>query len=73
MDQLHKEAVEWMYERGFGGLENRVNCAEMAGEGRCSRSGKYRGVSLLNHVMKVLESILDGRTMRSVEDVETEI
>ena len=45
----------------------------MAGEGRCSRSGKYRGVALLNHVMKVLESILDGRTMRSVEDVETEI
>ena len=29
--------------------------------------GKYRGVSLLSHVLKVLESILDGRIRRIAE------
>ena len=42
--QLDEEAVECMYERGFNskGLEDRVNCANMEGERRCSRSGKVQ-------------------------------
>ena len=67
--QLDEEAVESMYERGFnsGVVENRVNCTDVEGEGRCSRSGEVQGHYTLNHVKKVLERILDGRIRKSVE------
>ena len=37
------------------------------GKGDVQDLGKYRGITLLNYVMKVLERILDGRTRKSVE------
>ena len=37
------------------------------GKGDAQHPGKYRGIMLLNRVMKVLERILDGRTRKSVE------
>ena len=38
-EQLDEEVVEHMYERVFNsrGVQDRVNCANMEGEGRCSR------------------------------------
>ena len=45
LSQLDKEAVEYMYERRFSsrGLEDSMNCADMKGEGRCSRSREVQG------------------------------
>ena len=42
--QFDEEAVECMYERGFNfrGLEDRVHCVVMEGEGRSSRSGEAK-------------------------------
>ena len=42
---LNEEAVEHMCERGFssGGIEDRVNCADMEGERTCSRSEVVQG------------------------------
>ena len=37
------------------------------GKGDVQGPGKYRVMTLLNHVMKVLEMILDGKIMKSVE------
>ena len=37
------------------------------GKGNVQDLGKYRGMMLLRHVMKVLERILDGRIKKSVE------
>ena len=37
------------------------------GKGDSEDPGKYRGIMLLSHVMKVLERIQDGRIRKSVE------
>ena len=37
------------------------------GKGDVQDPGKYRGITLLSHVMKVLERILDGRMRKRVE------
>ena len=36
-------------------------------KGNVHDPGKYRGISLLSHVLKVLERILDGRIRMIVE------
>ena len=40
------------------------------GKGDVQDPGKYRGIALLRHVIKVLEQILDGRIRKSVK-IET--
>ena len=37
------------------------------GKGEFQDLGKYRGIMLLSHVMKVLDRILDGRIRKSAE------
>ena len=56
-----------MREVNTKGVEDRVNCADMEGEGRCSRSREVQGYYALSHVMKVLESFMDGRIRKRVE------
>ena len=70
--QMDEEAVEHMYEtmQITGRLANRVNCPvgpQMEKERRCTRPGKYRGITLLSHIMKLLERILDKRLRERVE------
>ena len=44
-----------------------ANCIDMEGEGDVQDLGKYRDITLLSHVMKVLERILGRRIRKSVE------
>ena len=77
---MDKEAVEHMHETmqssgrladrvNSGRLADRVNCPHMEKERRCATqdTGKFRGITLLSHIMKLLERILDNRLRESVE------
>ena len=46
------------------------NCPHMEGEMRCERSGKYIGITMLSHIMNLLERrIVDKRLRERVEHV----
>ena len=65
---MDKEAVEHMHEtlQSSGRLADRVNCPHMERKGDTQYPGKYRGITLLGHIMKLPERILDKRLHEKV-------
>ena len=65
---MDKAAVENMHEtmQSARRLADRVNFPHMETERRYT-TGKYRGITLLSHIMKLLERILDKMLRERVE------
>ena len=66
---MDKETVEHIHEtmQSAGRLVDRVNCPHMKKKRRCTRPRECRGITLLSHIMKLLERILDKRLHERVE------
>ena len=67
--QVDRKATERVYAWGKDteGVEDGPDSAGMAEEGGMHDPGKYRGITLVSHVLKLLERGLDARISRRVE------
>ena len=50
-----------------GRVADRIDHSDMEDEKGCTRPGKYRGITLLSQVLKLLERVLDGRIRKKIK------
>ena len=68
MSQVDRTPTERVYAGGKDTeiVEDWLDSADMGEEGDVHDPGKYRGITLLSQVLKLLERVLDARIMRTV-------
>ena len=66
---MDRKATECVYAGGKDteGVDDVPDSADMEEEGDVHDPGKYRGITLLSQVLKLLERVLDTRIRRRVE------